>query len=372
MLIMTGAINLYIGKIEVCVMHRNFDGSRVSAMQVQKPIPRWRRVFFALVLALAIGSTGQTPLAQAAPVREIVYFSMKVQNPKTTLRCGQTVTYLVKVELAQSKGAPTPAPGSFGFPKGQSVIGVKVETFSVDKNVGDFIATERGFATAKTSMVFDDDLTGLGTKFKFKAKKAGTTTLYFEGLVGKEYVSDKVEVKVLPCNFKVKGASLWNNGPISLVALLDGEIKSDDEGNFTGTTTVNWDAIFTIPDGNTACGGSRDVSATDSQADLTGSVSDSGQVTVNITYQPTTFSISGSCSLGGGSGEETMAPTPLAITIASSGGVSTQAQALTGITGSAAIVIVPVDDEAAAFIPGSQEPLSDVLSNFFGALPALH
>ncbi len=352
-------------------MIRKFHNLERPAVHKKNRGPRWRILFIALVLALVEGSAGLTSLVQAAPPREIVYFSMKVQNPKTTLRCRETVTYLVKVELAPTNGAPTPAPGSFGFPKGQSVVNVKVEAFSVDKNVGDFVATEKGFATAKTAMVFDDDLAGLGAKFKFKAKKAGTTTLYFEGLVGKEYVSDKVDVKVLPCNLKVKTTSLWNNGPISLVALLDGEMKADDQGQFTGTTTVNWDAIFTIPDGNTACGGSRDVSATDSQADLTGSVSDSGQVTVNITYQPTTFSISGSCSPGGGSGEETMIPTPLAITVASSGGVSTQAQTLTGISGLATIVVVPVDDEAVSFIPSNQEPSWDYFSSLFGVLLAL-
>jgi hypothetical protein len=315
---------------------------------------------------LAIASTGQTPLAQAAPSAELVVYSMKVRNPKTTLRCRETVTYLVSVELAPSNGAPTPTPGSRGVPKGVSMIITKVEADSRDPSVGDFV----GATTAKTTVVFDDDLATLGTKFRFKANKPGSTTLYFQGLVGEEYVSFNLDVQVVPCNYKVKGASVWNNGPISLVALLDGEMKSDEQGNLTGTTTVDWDAAFTIPDGNAGCGGSRAVSATDSQANLTGDVSEDGQVAVTITYLPTTFAIRGSCSLGGGSGEETIAPAPLALNVAASGGVSTQSQALSGIPGSATIVVVPVDEEAAAFIPGRNEASGGAFSSLLDALLA--
>jgi hypothetical protein len=85
---------------------------------------------------------------QAAARRQ--FFSMKVQNPRTKLRCGETVTYPVRVEFVRPD-APTPMPGSFGSPKGLSVINVSVEASSTNKTVGDFVN-----ATSNTTLVFDD------------------------------------------------------------------------------------------------------------------------------------------------------------------------------------------------------------------------
>jgi hypothetical protein len=325
-----------------------------------------RILYAALISTLAIGSVSPISTAQAAPPREIVNFSMQVQNPKTTLRCGETVTYLVKVELAQSKGAPTPAPRSLGLPKGQSVINVKVEAVSVDKNVGDFIATEKGYATAKTSMVFDDDLAGLGAKFKFKAKKPGKTTLYFEGLVGEEYVSAKLDVKVLPCRFKLNSVSIFKVGMTS-VGIMDGEIEADEQGNFSGSTIVNWTTSM-------LCGISSPIAP--STADLIGTINESGQLAGEITFGPITSVGGGSCGVGVATANfGTLDPLTIK---ASSEGVSvyTQAQAINAtngsFTGTATIVLVPEEDDAVSFIPDKYEAVWNDFSSLFGALLALH
>jgi hypothetical protein len=324
---------------------------------------------------LAIGSTGQTPPAQAAPVGEIVNFSMTVQDPKTTLRCGETVTYVVKVELAQSEFAPTPVPGSMGLPKGMSVIGINVDASSKDPSVGDFV----GARNAKTAVVLDADLATLGAKFKFKANKPGKTTLYFEGLVGKEYVSFNLDVKVLPCKFRATTIGEWHvDGPanISVVAISDdAEVSGDAQGSVTGSASVNW----VLNSGQVADCLPQSVT-TSSQVDWSGQVDDNEQLTLDGTYQPAAMSLPVYCvgsdgGIASGSTPIQLTADPLQVGMAFSGGIFRQSQVLEGpegpISGFVTIVVVPEEDEAVSFIPGNQEPSWDDPSSWFGTRLAL-
>ena len=340
-------------------MNRISHHPKSSAMN---PIPRQRIVFMALLIALTIGSSGQTPPVQAAPPRELAYFSMEVQNPKTRLRCGQTVTYLVVVDVAPSFGMPTPSPRSLGYPRGVPSVNVKVEALSVNKSVGDFVGT----ATANTVVIFDSELTtGLAAKFSFKANKPGKTTLYFEGLVGKEYVSAELEVKVLPCKFKVNTVSKFSAGMTSM-GIMDAEVESDENGSFTGTATINWVT-------STLCGGGIVSPIAPGSADLTGTVSESGQLVGEITFGPMTSVGSGSCHATSNFG--TLDPL---IIRASSEGVSvyTQAQAVAAangsFTGTATIVVIPEEEEAVSFHPNDYQAGWPVFMNLFSALLDLH
>ena len=354
-------------------MNRNSHNLRGLSTHAPNPVPRWRTVFIALVLVLAIGSAAQTPPVQAAPAGELVYFSMKVVNPKTTLRCGQTATYLVRVELAQSKGAPTPAPGSFGLPKGQSVVNVKVEASSVNKTAGDFVGT----AAATTSVVFDDDLTGLAAKFKFKAGKPGKTKLYFEGLVGKEYVSTELNVKVLPCKFKAKTVLQFSTAYYNLTGISsDAVMIADEHGNYTGSASMSW-AYSNVISGGGPCRYS--MLAADSQVDLVGQLDeDGGQVMTTATFQPTTVSSTVSCTIVTGTGPDPATVYPLTFTVDSSGGVSTQTATAEGIQGglelegpvygTARVILIPEADEAVAFIPGNYQPRVSTSSPLWWAM----
>lgn len=361
-------------------MNRNFQDSKGSSTHVRNPVPRWRIVFIAL--ALVIGSAGLTSPVQAAPHREPVYFSMKVQGPQKPLRCGQTVTYVVRVELAQSKGAPTPVPGSFGFPKGLGVVNVKVEAFSSDKNVGDFVATEKGYATAKTGVAFNDDLAALtgAAIFKFKAKKPGKTTLHFEGLVGKEYVSAQVDVTVLPCKFKAKTVLQFSTGFYNLAGISSEAVMiADEQGHLRGSASMSW-AYSNVISGGGPCRYS--MLAADSQVDLVGQLDeDGGQVMTTATFQPTTVSSTVSCTIVTGTGPDSATVHPLTFTVDSSGGVSTQTATAEGVqgglelegpvSGTARVILIPEEDEAVSLIPGNLEASWDDLSSLFGALLAL-
>jgi hypothetical protein len=321
----------------------------------------------ALMSALAIGSTGQTPLAQAAQPAEPVVFSMNIKNPKTTLRCRESVLYFVSVELAPSNGAPTPAPGSRGVPRGVSMIVTNVEATSKDPSVGDFV----GARTEKTTVVFDDDLVTLGSKFRFKANKPGTTTLYFEGLVGKEYVSLNLDVEVLPCNFKARTSSTFSAQGITILSAMDGEMQMDEEGSFTGTATVNWVGAPTAA-GN--CSGTIDIAS--SQADLTGSLDENGQLRAEVTYLPAALTHNFCCQGICATDTALVTPAAVAMSVPPSGGVSRQSQDLYepryySMHGSVDIIVIPAEDEAISFIPGNQEGSEDDGSSSFEALLAL-
>lgn len=321
----------------------------------------------ALMSALALGSTGPTPVAQAAQPAELVVFSMNVKNPKTTLGCRETVTYLVKVELEKSIGVPTPVPGSMGFPKGMTVIGINVEAFSKTPSVGDFV----GPKTVKTAVVLDDDLATLGAKFKFKANKPGKTTLYFEGLVGKEYVSLNLDVKVLPCNFKARTSSTFSAQGITLLSAMEGEMKMDEEGNFTGSGTVNW---VGAPSASGNCSGTIDIES--SQADLTGSLDENGELAAEVTYLPAALTHNFCCQGICATDTALVTPQAIAMSVPPSGGVSRQSQDLYepnyySMHGSVDIIVIPAEDEAVSFIPGKPGPSGDDGSSAFEALLAL-
>lgn len=332
-------------------------------MHAGNSLPRWRTALIALVLVLATGSAGQAPPVQAAPAGVLAYFSMEVQNPKTTLRCGETVTYLVSVDVAPSNGLPTPSPRSLGLPRGISIVGVNVEADSTNKSVGDFV----GAGTVRTAVVFDSELTtGLAAKFKFKAGKPGKTTLYFDGLVGTEHVAVQLEVKVLPCKFKVNTVTTWRAGMTSM-GIMDAEMESDENGSFTGTATINWVT-------STLCGGGIVSPIAPGSADLTGTISESGQLVGEITFGPMTSVGGGSCHAAT-SNFGTLDPLTIK---ASSEGVSvyTQSQAVAATNGSfggtATIVVIPEEVEAVSSIPGHHQADWGVFLSLFGALLDLH
>ena len=257
------------------------------------------------------------------------------------------------------------------------MVNVKVEAFSVDKNVGDFVATEKGFATAYTAMVFDDDLTGLGARFKFKAIKPGKTTLHFEGLVGEEYVSDKVDVKVLPCKYKVKTVIHGQTDPPFTGITDDSVMTSDEAGTFTGSATMTWvyaDKIFLVSDSYCITSSS----APASHVDLTGQLDDDGgQFVATVDINQTTVSATNWCAWLGVTNTFTF---PIVFvfrfSVPSSGGVSTQ----TSGPALGNIVVIPEEDEAVAFntkgwtvlsSPAWWTMLWDEFPSLFGALLAL-
>ena len=322
------------------------------------PASRWQIVLIAL--ALVTGSVGQTSQAQAAADNPAdVYFEVSA-NPQSPppLCINQQLKIYVSINKNITKVINEKA---YNLPRG-AVTGVKV-TGSMSKDVGTL-------ESKKPEVSFgDDELAVLQPKgigqadFVFTAKKPGTTTLTFTANVpgawtgsaealalGKSYPANKAEIKVrvIPCKFKVKTASNFSAQGVNLAAIMDGEMKADEQGNFTGSATVNWIGGFASFG---TCGAAYyDVAS--SQADLTGRHDDEGgQLAVEVNYLGAVLTMSGCASASG-----TVVPDPLALNIPSSGGVSTQSQDLHepnyfSFYGSAVIVVTPVEDGAVSFNP---------------------
>ena len=320
--------------------------------------------FTVLILVMILVNSGKPIQVQAALSSEPVIYSMKILNPKSVLKCGEVVSYTVRVDVGlQDSNMPTPAPDSSGSTKGLPLPKVKVEAFSTVPAVGDFVDAKKGTVTANIAMSSgDDDLSTLGGKMKFKAKKAGSTILYFDGMVQGQYVSANLPVSVKPCKFKVTTVSRFAVPGLKYTATMDEtDLTESGDGSYTGTGKVNWVGWWqVIPPGvGTSITCTTKLTAPPSQVDLTGTMNDDGYLDVNITFQPGTApKWSAVCRDSSGATPPVdtavkLAATPLKISApASTGGVSTQPQYLIDeVSGSVVIDIYSEDDQATSYIP---------------------
>lgn len=360
-------------------MFRNSHNSKGSSTHNQNPASGWRIIFIALVLALIIGSTGYPVPAQAAQDNPAdVYFEVMAypQNPKKPPEL--CINRSMKIYVGIFKGIVKTINGEkWELPRG-TVTGINVRG-SMTNNIGTL--------TPSDPLAEIVDLRIGSADFLFTANKVGETTLVFNADVpgawtgsaealasGKTYPARKAEiqVKVIRCKFKVKTVLQVDVEAFKLTGISDDAVMTADEaGTFTGSTAMHW--VFA--NYNVApC--TLSISATDSQVDLTGQLDDNGQQFVTTeTIQSTMASTIMVCpDVGAMSGQPPMNvdTSPLTFRVASSGGVSTQTWALQGGSGSARIVVVPEEDEAAAFIPDNHEASWDDFSRFFGALIALY
>lgn len=335
-------------------MNGNFHNSRGSSTHAGYQTPRWRNVFIALLIALAISSVGQTPSAQAAPARTNVRLYMEVVNPKTTLCVGESVRYIVKVN-SQFTSAPRgwtdknlPAP--FALPR------INVDAFSVDKTVGDFIGTRNGSVTRSTGST--DEIVDLvnpnaeplphSATFTFKAKKAGRTTLYFEGLADGQYVDFPVPVKVINCKYKVTVISNWfitqgTGGSISLVSFVRwATLMAVSENNFMGESTARWIPNIVLP---SQCTHSDTVPP--SKVTLTGGINTSDELVVKVVFGTAALTEVGACGPQPIDTTNAMLPDTLEVKVPGAGGTWQGTQLLDTpsglIPGPVTVIVIPVE-----------------------------
>jgi len=348
------------------MMMKSFDRARFLC--TNKRIPGWRSVFCALILVLAIGSAGQRSPAHAAPAgADQIDFELSVYPEKLPRICVNSKLNLYagvsKSVHKEIGGRVWNLPGTAPNP---GITGVKLS----------------GPGELKKQLQDIDGPPGSSIPFVFTSDEPGKVTLKFtvyienkwigaqEEVIGSSVKREKgVKFTVIPCKYEVKTVSNFTAQGVQLAALMDGEMKADEQGNFTGSATVDWIG------GSASFGtcGAAYYDVAPSQANLTGSQDDSGQLTAEVNYLGAVITMSGCASASG-----TMIPDPLKITVSSSGGVSTLSQDLYepnyfSFHGSAVITVIPVEDEAAAFIPSDPETQAgwNDFSSLFGALLAL-
>lgn len=316
----------------------------------------WRNAFIGLVLVLVIGSASQAVPAQAAPARdadiEFRFITIKT-NPICVGEKKEIDAYLHRRLHPSDPAYRTGLGGSW-----QAVPGISIKAAVADGFIGQI------FPAQNTT-----DWVG-AAKFVFLADNPGETIITFEGTVvtpgwfgtnvGGNTQSGIINhpIKVINCTFKVTTIGDWN-GPLgySTTAVSDeAVVTAGADGQFTGSASVNW-----VGFGKTfGCGYPLQIAS--GQANYSGHMDESSQLVLNQTFEPVEGSYSFDCGNGSGYGHGLFTPEPLVISMPASGGVSTLPNILTfehhgPIAGSVTIVVIPVEDEAAAFNVDTQTAL---------------
>lgn len=283
----------------------------------------------ALLNATIIAFASQTAVAQApAPNRAgVVRYLMTSRAEGLDRICiGDRVVFDVRAEREQNPNPPV------------IVAGVTASGSVLDPAVGTLTPASLKTATPAGSRAFT-----------FRARSAGTTELRFTGMVAappQKYTSLTLPVSVVSCKskqYKVTTVSTWNAGMEIVATIDDGTLIADDQGHFTGSANVKWQTSLI---GTASCG-AGEYTIPPSKADLVGDIDKSGQLVVTITFQPRDFS--GWATCGPSISTSNLAtPDPLTLTVATTGGTSTQEHAVTAkngsFAGSATIVVTPEQD----------------------------
>ena len=247
-----------------------------------------RRIAALLALASLMAVVGaiQVAPALAAPsgAGELRYFMVASKARGTALICvGDTVSINVKIVRAQvSQGNVLST---------ERVTGAKITSAVADTGIG---ALDR--ATNYTGWRGD----AAGTAgFSFLARKAGSTTINFEGHIHyrkgilehfsfaqrNDLVSDQVDVTVQDCDYRVSVVSSWKEASRKDVASISAApLISDAPGHYTGSGTVDW----TLTEAQAVNGCPLHSVTSTSQANLTATLDTiNNQLVVVITYPPT-------------------------------------------------------------------------------------
>lgn len=353
-----------------------FRGSEIFTITKYRPISVLIRILAALGLALVVVGVNQLPLAHAASDNLTdVSFELQVNPAHPAPVC---LHHSQKFYIFLTRHLSLPQYGIPDLPL--EISGVVVRGSVADTNIGTLLPPD-------TSGSYElSDLSVGAADFAFIAKKVGTTILKFDAEVGSYWdgegvahtvsqphpVHVEVPVKVIPCKFKVGATSRWHlPGPhqFDIVGMIDNaEMKADEQGNFTGSASMNWAVATTVL--SPICL-SAIFTVSPSQANLTGQMDDSGLLQANLTYSPATASMTQVCKVPTGTQTSTlhlqMVPDPLNLSVASSGGTFNKSQVLVvtatdyggtaPLSGSSVIVVIPEQDEAVAFNSDSQAAL---------------
>jgi hypothetical protein len=321
------------------------DSRRIFMHHQYRVAKEWRSVvgmlFAALIIALTIGSAGQTPPVQAAPAgaTELGFFMIANKERVSEPLCiGELSTVQVLVYRLKVINGVDEAP--------DAVTGVSVDGYSKNPNVGQI-------SPRKNTNMWASTIYPGAADFVFTAEQEGQTAIVFDATIvtpgwfgtnwqgGSKAVSASVDVQVIPCRFKVNIVSTFAAQSVKLVATMDGVLKVVSAGQFTGSATVNWARAYTL--GARDCSGLIDIAS--SQANLTGKLDGNGRLAVEVTYLPAALTHSITCG-GSRTIHAVVIPDPLKLTVPATGGLSTQSQGLSEPTyyamrGSASIVVVP-------------------------------
>lgn len=340
-------------------MLEGFHSSEVFNETKINPSRRWLRILIALSLTLVLVGANQPPTAQSASDNpDKVGFELKVYPEAPLPIC---IKDTVRFYVGLSRSVRKKINGKeWNLPRGL-ISGVAIRGSVTNPSIGALTPPESSGGYDVSDLLLAD------ADFMFTARKAGKTTLQFVGEVRSYWdgsgrtqtlsrpypVHVEVPVKVIPCKFKVNTTGQWirvlDGAGASAMAVIEGaEIKADEQGHFAVSARVDWGSTYYVDECATT------TSIPTSQANLTGDIDEDGQLTMNLTFEPTEWLGSLSCPyVGGGSSTTSVTLDALSLSSPASGGVFTQSQRLVTqddmMPGSIIVVVIPEEDEGVAF-----------------------
>ncbi len=337
-------------------MFKFFPGSIRSSLNQRNLVLRWNSIMLTLVLALIISTVNPAPAVQAAPSwsTELHFSMLASKNGGSKPVCvGELVTIEVLVLRLKVVNGVSEAP--------EAITGISVNGVVVNTDIGQISPPEN--TTHWASVIYPG-----AADFVFTAEKPGETIVAFSGMIvhpgwfgtnwggSSQIVSDQVDVRVIPCKYKIKATSRWNNnvGGTYLAMMDETEFRADAEGRYLGSANVNWIGTFMMD----SC--PKEYTIPSGQTDLTGEVNDNGQLLATLTYQPVAVTFKGACGNLSGWDNFQVSQDPLRFSLPPSGGSFALQQFLIGsgemgiFDGSVSIVVIPQEDETAAFNPGNR------------------
>lgn len=315
-------------------MFRNPHNLRGSSAHAVNPAPRWRMVFIALVLALSIGSAGQTPEALAAPAAdESIWFGLTVEQVgvEHTICVGDDVK--IRVEVLRRVGEE----GNFSLESG---IG-NYELIGGPGAIVKASADGRGSVSPPSNTTDERNVPPGAVYFTFHAEDVGLAVVYFEATINMKKllgftsysaagstVKNKVIFQVEDCKYRVSVTTTWRlPGEANLVFAAQinfAGMVQDAEDHYTGTAQVDWRILS---------GQVGDCSGTEtgySQADANGQLVDPDKIIVDVAYQVATYAGMVNCGAAGGNMDLKMTPAAITSTFPAAGGAKTLRTVLHG------------------------------------------
>jgi hypothetical protein len=298
--------------------------------------PRWLRLVGMLVLMLAIASTNDSVWAQGGdPTVDPdvqIHSYLIVEGPKEICKdTTETIKVTVRRDLKHTEKGLLEEESYWTLPVDQS--GVKVTA----RVTGDSVKLL--WSSVKTNTVLNE--------FNIDGVKRGSATVHFsaplkrmpneqmDGPIGKDTVQTDLKLEVVECNYRVSVDSRFQvpatAGAIRMVATYNALLKSDGEGKYKGEEgkKVTWTASTPLPGG---CELDEDT-IEGSKATLKGAVPKKGELEVQITFDPTSFHVTGGCKAGRGANKidntYQLSPKPLKVTVSKKGGTKTLQHKLT-------------------------------------------
>ena len=324
-----------------------------------RPIVLWLR--YLAVLAFGVGLAGG-PFATAAAQEptEVVRFSLGTEPPAALSLCVNQKK-MIKVTVARET-AQTRRFNQIHDVKVMSDVSIQAEV--TDTSIGD-IEQQLGNS--------EEDFTSYTQGYFFQAKHAGSTKVNFKSVFSvyripgsnlmrvpaypaQQTVENLLNVTVKKCHPKVHSTHRWSSENAVLAGVLnETELNGDEQGNFTGQGTMTWLAHAINVFG---CDSSVSVDEyAPSQVDLTGQMDESGQLSIQMSFQPIEDSVTVVCvkRLEGTTEDhysvvENLAA--LSLDMPEAGGVTSQPQALvygrqnTSLMGEAVVDVELETDEA--------------------------